>query len=95
MTSPKRLRLPALRDHFLAELTKEQARREELGLHWVLHERQTMCDIVNAERTRGGLRAVAIADIERVETMAEGHSDYSSKFALYCAEIALGITVVT
>lgn len=31
------------------------------------------------------------AQIERVEQWACGHSDYSSKFALYCAELVLDV----
>jgi len=50
-----------------------------------------MRDAVNKERLDQGLALVTIESVERVETMAEGHSDYSSKFALYCAELALGL----
>lgn len=32
---------------------------------------------------------VGVAEIERVERGTVGHSDYSLKFALYCAELAL------
>ncbi len=38
-----------------------------------------------------GYAAIDAAAIERVETWAVGHSDYSSKFALHCAEIALNM----
>lgn len=90
MTSSNVLKMRALRDSFLATLTKTQ-RERSLRPDWVLHERRVMRDAVNAVRIDAGLAPVAIAAVERVETMAVGHSDYSSKFALYCAELALGI----
>jgi len=33
---------------------------------------------------------VTIEDIKRVEGWAAGHSDYTFKFALYCAELSIG-----
>ena len=88
--TPARLRLPALRDRFLALLSEAQCSRNEHP-DWVLRERRLMRDLVNIERLCEHLPALPITAVERVETMAEGHSDYSSKFALYCAELALGI----
>lgn len=75
---------------FLAGLSAAQKWRSS-RVDWVLYERQTMRNLVNVERTAMGLPVVTLADVERVETQAEGHSDYSSKFALYCAELALGL----
>lgn len=46
-------------------------------------------DEVNEHRALLGKPPVDAAAIERVERWALGHSDYSSKFALYCAELAL------
>lgn len=85
------LKIPTLQAAFLKVLIKAQKRREELGpLYWVIYERQAMQACVNTERRSTGLPLVTLEDVERVESMAEGHSDYSSKFALYCAELALG-----
>ncbi|MEV7770512.1 hypothetical protein [Kitasatospora sp. NPDC086791] len=83
----------ALRDRPLNTLTaaqQERAAREyvtdgELG--WVIYERKTMHQAVNAARAERGLTLVPIGAVERVESMASGHYDYSSKFALYCAEL--------
>lgn len=61
--------------------------RSELG--WVVFERDTMFDAVTRERAKLGKAPVPMKDVERVETMAMGHCDYSSKFALYCAELVV------
>jgi len=56
-------------------------------LQWVIDERKTMLDAVNSERFRRGLPAVI--DIGKAERSAMGHVDYTQKFALYCAEMAV------
>lgn len=58
---------------------------------WVAAERATMHAAVNAERALRGLDAVSLEKFMRFERMAVGHVDYSTKLALYCAELALGI----
>lgn len=83
----------ALRVQLLGILTVAQAGRHlrwdvidgEPG--WVLHERETMHAAVNQARAEAGKQPLPIAAIEAVEQQACGHSDYSSKFALYCAEL--------
>lgn len=57
---------------------------------WVLFERDAMHAAVNAERASRGLPPIELKAIERVERLACGHVDYSRKYPLYCAEIALG-----
>lgn len=59
----------------------------EIG--WVVYERQVMFDAVNTERTNRGLEPIGIEEVARVETTATGHVDYTRKFALYCAELAV------
>lgn len=61
---------------------------------WVLYERQQMLEAVNVERLTRGLESASESDVKRVEQMAEGHTDYGSKFALYCTELALGETEI-
>ena len=63
----------------------------ELG--WVLYEREVMLAEVNRLRAQRGLDRIHMDRLRRVERMAEGHIDYSEKFALYCAELALGLGV--
>jgi len=46
---------------------------------------------VNYFREVRGLALVAMADLERVERQAVGHSDYTTKFALYASELAEGL----
>lgn len=55
---------------------------------WTAYERARMHDTVNEIRAERGLAALPVEDIVRVERLAVGHSDYSHKFAFYCAELA-------
>ncbi|MFF8932398.1 hypothetical protein ACF1AO_34610 [Streptomyces longwoodensis] len=55
---------------------------------WAAYERIRMHEKVNEIRAERGLPAVPAEDILRVERQAVGHSDYSLKFAFYCAELA-------
>ena len=54
---------------------------------WCEYEREVMLGEVNKLREKKGLPLIGPLDIARVESMAMGHCDYSSKFALYCAEL--------
>lgn len=56
---------------------------------WGVHERQVMLDSVNTIRRRHGKDPVDMASIEGADRQAAGHIDWSTKFALFCAEIAL------
>lgn len=56
-------------------------------LEWVIYEREVMLKAVNTERARLKRKPITIINIKRVEQQAFGYSDYSSKFALYCAEL--------
>lgn len=54
---------------------------------WAIHELNVMFAEVNRRRAENGLAPISLVDVQKVESMACGHSDYSSKFALYCAEL--------
>jgi hypothetical protein len=58
---------------------------------WVGFERFAMLAVTNNVRRRRGLPEVSQDDIARVEQQACGHSDYARKYAMYCAELALGV----
>ncbi|MFK0182094.1 hypothetical protein ACIQVR_39790 [Streptomyces xanthochromogenes] len=91
-------RLKAATDVLRATLTAAQEERPQRPdlvdgpdgpeCEWTAYERTRMHETVNAIRTERGLPPVPIGDIVRVERLAVGHSDYSSKFAFYCAELA-------
>ena len=67
-------------------LAREAAkRRTKTTEEWIIAERQAMFDAVNSKRTARDKTPLLITDIERVERQAVGHSDYTHKFALYCA----------
>lgn len=79
-----------IRDALLGALTVQQARRKQYdGDDWIAAERKVMLDETNEWRALLGKPPVSVEQIHRVEQWATGHSDYSSKFALYCAELAL------
>jgi hypothetical protein len=74
----------------LDALSNQQARRDSYSdLTWIQDESDRMLRETNDWRRLLGKRPVAIEAIAKVETWACGHTDYSSKFALYCAEVAL------
>lgn len=60
-------------------------------LEWVTYERTALLSAVNRERLARGLGPISVEDFIRVENLAVGHSDYSLKLSLYCAEMSLGI----
>ncbi len=83
--------LRLMQGRLLDVLAKESAKRSSYADDgWIYAERRAMLDAVNAELSKARLPPVSIEAIERVERMAVGHSDYGSKFALYCAELACG-----
>ena len=89
-------------DHFQGVLKAAQKHREERNefvgcgprggwneLGWVVFERETMWVAVNEKRAEFHLPPLPIERVERVENCAVNHADYSHKFALYCAELAI------
>lgn len=44
---------------------------------------------INCERSKRCLPDIERSEVVAVERSAAGHVDYASKFALYCAELAL------
>lgn len=67
------------------------AKSEWVGntLAWIIYERHVMLDAVNRARLEQGRSIITEEDVIQVERSALGHCDYSRKFALYCAELAL------
>ncbi|MFF8784864.1 hypothetical protein [Streptomyces sp. NPDC015125] len=90
--------LKAVTDVLHSTLARAQEEREQRpGLidgpdgpecEWAAYERARMHETVNAIRGERDLPAVPVEDIVRAEQHAVGHSDYSRKFAFYCAELA-------
>lgn len=56
---------------------------------WAVYEREQMLRTVNQERAKLRKQPLLIKEIEQVEQLAIGHTDYGEKFALYCAELVL------
>lgn len=89
-TLAQQSQLIRIRDAILNALTTQQAKRSQYNLDgWIAAERKVMLDETNEWRGLLGKSPVTAEQIRRVEQWACGHSDYSSKFALYCAELAL------
>ncbi|WP_147484249.1 hypothetical protein [Streptomyces albidoflavus] len=79
----------------LARAQEDRAQRDELvdgpdGIEcaWAAYERKEMWKAVNAIRLDRGYSEVSLDEVIYVELQAAGHSDYSRKFAFYCAELA-------
>lgn len=93
----ERLSFRAVHDHFrntLMTAAEERSSRQGFDaatgeLEWVLHERAVLLAEVNRIRAEIGGDPVDADAIEDVERGALGHVDYVTKFALYCAELAL------
>ncbi len=86
--------------HILVQAQTERATRRSFELDpveqqsvcgWELFERRAMLAAVNGERASRGLAPVAERDIVDAERSAVGHVDYTDKFALYCARLAVGL----
>lgn len=86
--------LQKLTADFLRVLNDAQKHRPEKSkrvgdeLEWMIYEREVMLRVVNAVRLQKKPQTT-IEEVHRVEEMAVGHIDYSQKFALYCAQLAL------
>lgn len=79
-----------MKKHMLDTLAAEQEKRND-NPKWLEAEFTLMLNTVNTERVRRRLSPVTREELRRREQLAVGHVDYSSKFALYCAELALGL----
>ena len=87
--------------NILADAQKDRDKRQELVTvvawwkeketenipAWCEYEREVMMHAVNKFRDAQHKPFIGWKEISRIESMAAGHSDYSSKFALYCAEL--------
>ena len=98
-TPPPRTNRQAVVGYMRAALVAEQAHRNtntgvypdgEGGytLGWVLAERECMVGSVAAARSAYGLPPVPRTAVLAAERRAEGHADYTAKYALYCAGLA-------
>lgn len=90
-------------DHFRKRLADFQKNREDrpagvpvtirgrtyLEPAWAVFEVESMHDTINRLRASNGQPGITMDDVWTAEGLAKGHSDYSIKFALYCAELAL------
>jgi hypothetical protein len=73
-----------------AKLSAETERRAGKTVEeWILTERECVLREVNRQRSVLTLDPVSIADVERAERMAVGHSDYVSKYAHAAADLVL------
>lgn len=72
----------------LAALVAEQAnRRSSQGLEWIARERTALATAATGWARQYDRAPVTVDQIEAIEHQAMGHIDYSSKLALYVAEL--------
>jgi len=85
-------------EYLRTTLTRAQQtryRRQEFGqlehgnteLGWVLYEREQMLAAVNALHAAAGKAPVSSDQLQAAESSACGHVDYTSKFAIGCADL--------
>ena len=86
----------------LAEAQEQRDQRRSLDSHgapaWVAHERAVMVDATTALLVRHELPidAQEVAEaVARAEDRASGHSDYTRKWALGCAEYIAELATAT
>lgn len=73
-----------------ATLNAETMRREKRAVEaWIRAERECVLHEVNRHRALRAYDPVSVADVERAERLAIGHSDYISKFAHAAADLVL------
>ncbi len=73
--------------HSFHELLSAEAEKRDQRKDWIVAERTAMWEAVNRHRTQLGKESLTIEDVERVEQSAVGHTDYATKYALYCTEL--------
>lgn len=73
-----------------AALNAETERRAKRTVEaWILAERDCVLGEVNRQRRLLAYDPINIADVERAERMAVGHSDYIAKYAHAAADLVL------
>jgi hypothetical protein len=83
----------------LAEAQKQRPQRDELTtgpdgtpeMAWAAYERSVMHQEISDFRAKSGHSPIPLSLVEQVDRQAAGHVDYSTKFARYCAELALNV----
>lgn len=95
-TTKQRLALHERMERVLAAAMLERDQRLQVAdfgdgyeTRWVHYERHLMLREVNRARAEQGHDPIDVETLRRVEQLACGHVDYFTKFALYCAELAL------
>ena len=74
----------------LTKLNAETLHREKRSMDtWILKERECVQREVNRLRTLLERPPISIADVERAERLALGHSDYVRKYAHAAADLVL------
>ncbi len=84
--SPYQLVFQAIR----AQLNAETLRRGKRAIEvWIVAERECVLREVNHQRGLLAYDPLGLADVERAERMAVGHSDYLSKYAHAATDLVL------
>ncbi|MFS0885130.1 hypothetical protein [Aeromicrobium sp. 179-A 4D2 NHS] len=91
MTAAEHRHMMAVMDDVKTALVAEQQKRRENPMTWRLNEERVVLEKVNEWRAKTGLKPVMREHIETIESSANGHSDYTEKFSLYAAELAVGV----
>jgi hypothetical protein len=80
----------ALYETIRAALDAETRHRDTRAVEaWILAERECVLREVNRQRVLRTYDPITVADVERAEHLALGHSDYISKYAHAAADLVL------
>ena len=81
--------LIAGRDWIRRALTAEMNYRPDHD-DWIERERMAVTVAANEYAQAKGLHTITVDEVERVESLAVGHYDYTNKLALYVSELIHG-----
>jgi hypothetical protein len=77
-------------DAIFSKLNTETRQRSKRTLdEWILAERECVKREINLQRRLLAYEPVGIAEVERAELQALGHSDYIAKYAHAAADLVL------
>lgn len=83
--------ISAVKDALIREAQKRKGRSLE---QWHAAEASAVWEATRDFAQQHGLRVPTLAEVERVERLARGHSDYCPKWALYVVELTFAVEPV-
>lgn len=73
------------------QVARHKESRDRTHPNWIDRERLAMCVEANLWALAHRRPTITVDDIERIEGLAVGHSDYASKISFYVAQLVYGV----